>query len=72
MRCLDFAGMCAVTIPLVSIGGQAEGQACADLGRRTPIGGSRILLYPPESLGFKPQKGDPSTWLHGAILLFIF
>ena len=30
--------------PLVSMGGRAEGLACADLGARTPIGASGNLL----------------------------
>ena len=36
----DSADMCAVTFPLVSMGGRAEGLACADPGARTPIGAS--------------------------------
>ena len=33
--------------PLVSMGGRAEGQACADPGARTPIGASGIyFLFP--------------------------
>jgi hypothetical protein len=31
--------------PLVSMGGRAEGLACADPGARTPIGASGILNY---------------------------
>ena len=34
------AGMCAGKFPLVSMGGRAEGLACADTGARTPIGAS--------------------------------
>jgi hypothetical protein len=34
----DSADTCAEKCPLMSIGGQAEGLACADLGERTPIG----------------------------------
>ena len=30
---------------LVSRGGLAEGQACIELGARTPIGARRILIY---------------------------
>jgi hypothetical protein len=33
--------MCAVKFPLVSMGGRAEGLACADPGARTHIGASR-------------------------------
>ena len=32
--------MCAEKFPLVSMGGRAEGLACADPGARTPIGAS--------------------------------
>ena len=39
----DFADMCAEKLPLMSMGGQAEGLACADPGARTPIGVSRNL-----------------------------
>jgi hypothetical protein len=39
----DSADTCAETFPLVSMGGQAEGLACADPGARTPIGASGIL-----------------------------
>ena len=34
----DSADMCARKFPLVSMGGRAEGLACADPGARTPIG----------------------------------
>ena len=36
----DSADTCAGKFPLVVMGGQAEGPACADLGARTPIGAS--------------------------------
>ena len=36
----DSADTCAEKCPLVSMGGRAEGQACADPGARTPIGAS--------------------------------
>ena len=36
----DSADMCARKFPLVSMGGRAEGLACADPGARTPIGAS--------------------------------
>ena len=39
----DSADMCAGKFPLESIGGRAEGLACADPGARTPIGASRIF-----------------------------
>ena len=35
--------MCAEKFPLVSMGGRAEGLACADPGARTPIGASGNL-----------------------------
>ena len=34
----DFTDMCAGKFPLMSMGGQAEGLACADVEARTPIG----------------------------------
>ena len=36
----DSADMCGGKFPLVSMGGRAEGLACADSGARTPIGAS--------------------------------
>ena len=39
----DSADMYAKKFPLVSMGGQAEGLACVDLGARTPIGASKII-----------------------------
>ena len=41
----DSAEMCAGKFPLVSMGGRAEGLACADPGARTPIGASGIPKY---------------------------
>ena len=38
----DSADTCGGKFPLTSIGGQAEGLACADPGSRTPIGASGI------------------------------
>jgi hypothetical protein len=40
---VDSADMCGGKIPLVSMGGLAEGLACADPGARTPITASGIL-----------------------------
>jgi hypothetical protein len=40
----DSADMCARKCLLVSMGGRAEGLACADLGERTPIGVSGNFL----------------------------
>ena len=34
----DSADTCAGKLPLMSMGGEVEGLACADLGARTPIG----------------------------------
>ena len=39
----DSADTCAGKFLLVSIGGRAEGLACADPGARTPIGPSGIF-----------------------------
>ena len=45
----DSADTCAGKFPLMSMGGCAEGLACADLGARTPIGLSGILVpLPPK------------------------
>ena len=42
----DFADTCGGKFPLMYMGGQAEGLACADPGVRTPIGASgNYLLY---------------------------
>ena len=40
---VDSAERCAGKIPLVPMGGRAEGPACADTGARTPIGVSGIV-----------------------------
>ena len=37
---VDSADMCAEKFPLVTMGGRAEGLACADPEARTPIGAS--------------------------------
>ena len=37
--------MCAENFQLVSMGGRAEGQSCADPGARTPIGTSGNFLF---------------------------
>ena len=41
----DSADTCAGKFPLVSMGGRAEGLACADPGARTPIRASGNSLY---------------------------
>ena len=40
----ESADTCARKFPLESMGGRAEGLACADPGARTPIGASGIEL----------------------------
>jgi hypothetical protein len=40
--------------PLVSMGGRAEGLACADPGARTPIGSSGNYLYYQHSVCLLP------------------
>jgi hypothetical protein len=44
----DSADTCVGKFPLVSMGGRAEGLACADPGGRTPIGasGNFVLIFP--------------------------
>ena len=42
----DSADTCAGIFPLDSMGGRAEGLACADPGARTPIGASGNFLFP--------------------------
>ena len=37
---VDFADTCTEIFSLMSMGGRAEGLACADAGVRTPIGAS--------------------------------
>ena len=51
----DSADTCAGKFPLVSMGGRAEGLACADPGARTPIGASGIshfVIYPDIRCGY--------------------
>ena len=43
----DSADMCAGKFPLTSMGGRAEGLACADPGARTPIGVSGNFISMP-------------------------
>ena len=43
----DSADMCANKFLLVSMGGRAEGPACANPGARTPIGVSGFFLPNP-------------------------
>ena len=41
----DTADMCGGKFTLVSMGGRAEGLACADPGVRTPIAQSELFLF---------------------------
>ena len=43
----DSADTCAEKFPLISMGGRAEGLACADPGARTPIGasGNFVIIF---------------------------
>ena len=41
----DSTDTCAGKFSLVSMGGRAEGLACADQGARTPIGASRNVMH---------------------------
>ena len=50
----DSADKCAGKFLLVSMGGRAEGLACADPGARTPIGVSGI--YTENTIFFKIAK----------------
>ena len=49
----DSADTCAEKFPLVSMGGRAEGLACADPGARTPIGASGNYKTKPSSIYFQ-------------------
>ena len=54
----DSADMCGRKFQLVSIGGHAEGLACADPGARTPIGasGNLYVCFHLVKLGTKQNK----------------
>jgi hypothetical protein len=52
----DSADRCAGKFPLVSMGGRAEGLACADPGARTPIGASGISQFFTARLNFLNKK----------------
>ena len=58
----DSTDMCAIKFPLMSIGGQVEGLACADLGVRTSIGvrGICLVLHSYLSLGLATHNIGPS------------
>ena len=55
----DSADTCAGKFPLMSMGGQAEGLACADPGARTPIGvsGNFAIVF---TKRYKSQFSFPS------------
>ena len=58
----DSADMCAGKFPLMSMGGRAEGLACADPGARTPIGASGNLVITLDSCAINPPfliTGEP-------------
>jgi hypothetical protein len=48
----DSADMCAGKFPLTSMGGRAEGLACADPGARNPIGVSGFFFVLMGALGY--------------------
>ena len=55
----ESADMCAGKYPLLSMGGRAEGLACANLGARTPIGVSgNSLIFLFFLLGENPIKAE--------------
>ena len=54
----DSADMCAGKFPVVSMGGRAEGLACADPGARTPSAIAEILY----SLKFQAKKKSHLTF----------
>ena len=55
----DTADMCAGKFPLVSMGGRAEGLACADPGARTPIGASGNFAGYQKGLGAIRETSNP-------------
>ena len=59
---VDSADMCAGKYPLVSMGGRAEGLACADPGARTPIGAIGNFLMLP-NYGVIALHGCIQVWL---------
>ena len=62
----DSADTCSKKIPLVSMGGRAEGLACADLEARTPISVSGIIhSFELNSLPLEsPPKSRMLSWKH--------
>ena len=63
----DSAETCGGKFPLVSMGGRAEGQACADPGARTPISASGNLYQTVQNYQGK-QKGMCTLGLRLAFL----
>ena len=59
----DSADMCAGKFLLVSMGGRAEGLACADPGARTPIGASRNSSSNITAYVVCRSRSHPSTCL---------
>ena len=64
----DSADTCAGKFPLVSMGGRAEGLACADPGARTPIGAGGnfqfIFLKPLDQQHLRIQHGGRGAGAH--------
>ena len=54
----DYADTCDGKFTLVSMGGRAEGLACADPGARTPIGASGIMILEQEFWKFDRSATD--------------
>ena len=53
----DSADTCTGKFPLTSMGGRAEGLACADLGARTPIGRAEIYVIKSTHRSCQKNKG---------------
>ena len=72
----DSANTCGGIFSLMSMGGRAEGLACADLGARTPIGvsGNFLTLSKPSTLGsqllnsFITKRGERHTQVFQSII----
>ena len=69
----DSADTCGGKFPIVPMGGQAEGLACADPGARTPIGASGIFLISSIDVGgiFSVSRLRPQVFYIFGILLFL-
>ena len=58
----DSADMCADIFSLMSMGGRADGLACADLGVRTPISVSRNFIPKMYKLAKGIYASSPNIW----------